>query len=117
MNPSVLSTIFIGGGFLILIFATIKLLVNMITAIKKKSNIVNEHFENTIKQYQNNDSFTNITTTQHTKKTIYQNGEKISEVETTTHNNVSPITNCPNCGAKINDKTKSNCEYCHTSLK
>jgi len=66
---------------------------------------------------ENNDGLKKVTTTKHVKKTIYKNGEIVSEEETTTHNNISSLTNCPNCGAKINDTSKTNCEYCHTALK
>ena len=116
MNSTFMIYFFIGGGCLMLFFTLIMLITKSISNVKKHSNLINEHIENTVQQYQNNNTFANVTTTQQTTKTIYQNGEKVSEVVTTTHNNVSPITNCPNCGAKIIDQSKSNCDYCHTAL-
>ena len=59
-----------------------------------------------------------ITTQQTVKKVIYQNGEKVSEETSNTENEIhsEAFTNCPNCGAKIEDSNITNCPYCNTSL-
>lgn len=107
----------IGIGIFAFILTIFILIIKNIFNKIKPNNFVNEHFE-TIKNQitSNNNTFTKVTTTKHVKKTIFKNGEKISEEETTTHNDISPITNCPNCGAKINNKSNPNCEYCNTRL-
>lgn len=57
-------------------------------------------------------------TTQITKKVIYRNGEKVSEETSNTKNQIhsETFTNCPNCGAKIEDINITNCPYCNTTL-
>ena len=59
-----------------------------------------------------------VTTQTTTKKVIYRNGEKISEETSNTENQIhsEAFTNCPNCGAKIEDSNITNCSYCNTSL-
>ena len=59
-----------------------------------------------------------ITTQKVTKKVIYQNGEKISEETSNTEHEIhsEAFTNCPNCGAKIENPTITNCPYCNTTL-
>lgn len=60
--------------------------------------------------------FSSYTTTSTSHKVTYVNGEKVTEERNSTHNTMTPLTNCPNCGAKIKDASKENCEYCHTIL-
>lgn len=55
-----------------------------------------------------------ITSTKNVRKVTYINGKKVSEEENSTQNKVVPLTNCPNCGAKIIDSTKNSCDYCDT---
>ena len=52
------------------------------------------------------------------KKIIYRNGEKVSEETSNTENQIhsEAFTNCPNCGAKIEDANITNCPYCNTTL-
>ena len=59
-----------------------------------------------------------ITTQITTKKVIYRNGEKVSEETSNTENQIhsEAFTNCPNCGAKIEDANITNCPYCNTTL-
>ena len=59
-----------------------------------------------------------ITTQITTKKIIYRNGEKLSEETSNTENQIhrEAFTNCPNCGAKIEDANITNCPYCNTTL-
>ena len=59
-----------------------------------------------------------ITTQITTKKIIYRNGEKLSEETSNTENQIhsEAFTNCPNCGAKIEDANTTNCPYCNTTL-
>lgn len=59
-----------------------------------------------------------ITTQITTKKVIYRNGEKLSEETSNTENQIhsEAFTNCPNCGAKIEDANITNCPYCNTTL-
>ena len=49
--------------------------------------------------------------------TVYKNGEKISEKTMTNNDQIhsEAFTNCPNCGAKIENNT-TNCPYCNTLL-
>lgn len=77
----------------------------------RKHNFPEEMIENFKNQ---NKTFSSSTTTTTSHKVTYVNGQKVSEEKNTTHNTLTPLTNCPNCGAKIKDKTKENCEYCHT---
>lgn len=56
-----------------------------------------------------------ITKTSHYSKTIYKNGEKISEETKSSNNIILPLTNCPNCDAKIENQA-TNCRYCNTPL-
>lgn len=121
-NFGSVSSLMIGMGILIVLVSTIILIKSIFDASKmrKTHSEIKETIDqqlNNITNLKNTDSFQSITTTQTIKKTIYENGEKISEVETTTHNNIDPVTNCPNCGAKIIDRSKTNCDYCHTSLQ
>lgn len=59
-----------------------------------------------------------ITTHKITRKIIYKNGEKVSEEITNTSNEIhkEALTNCPNCGAKIETPNIINCPYCNTTL-
>ena len=50
------------------------------------------------------------------KGDVRVNGKKVSEEKKSTHSTSKPLTNCPNCGAKIKHKDKDYCEYCHTIL-
>lgn len=71
--------------------------------------------EEIIENFKNHDTpFSTYTTTSTIHKVTYVNGKKVSEEKNSTHSARKPLTNCPNCGAKIKDKTKENCEYCHT---
>ncbi len=85
---------------------------------KMKQNNVSEEMLNVFEdKITKNNTFSTYTTTSTTHKVTYVNGQKVSEENNTTHNKVVPLTNCPNCGAKIKDRNKDNCEYCHTILK
>lgn len=59
-----------------------------------------------------------ITTSKITRRIIYKNGEKVSEEITNTSNEIhkEALTNCPNCGAKIETPNITNCPYCNTTL-
>ena len=61
--------------------AVIILIIKNIFNTNKTNTLINEQID-TIK---NNNSFTNVTTTKQFKKTVYENGQKISEEETITH--------------------------------
>lgn len=61
------------------------------------------------------DQASTVVKTAHYSKVVYKNGEKVSEETKTTSNTIKPLTNCPNCGAKIENKT-NNCPYCNTQL-
>lgn len=111
-DSSIIINACIGIGAFTFFLAVIILIIKSIFNTNKTNTLINEQIDTT----KNNDSFTNVTTTKQFKKTVYENGQKISEEETITHNNITPITNCPNCGATIKNKTKTNCDYCHTKL-
>ena len=78
----------------------------------KENNMPQELIDNLTNNMENSIGTYTSTSTSH--KVTYVNGQKASEEKNTTHNTLTPLTNCPNCGAKIKDKTKENCEYCHT---
>lgn len=61
------------------------------------------------------DQASTVVKTAHYSKVVYKNGEKVSEETKTTSNTIKPLTNCPNCGAKLENKT-NNCPYCNTQL-
>lgn len=60
---------------------------------------------------------TNITTTKTIKTVKYVNGQKISEETHNENNHITPLTNCPNCGAMIEQGNTGVCRYCNTSFK
>ena len=79
----------------------------------QKLNFPEEIIENFINQ---DKPFSTCTTTSTIHKVTYVNGKKVSEEKNSTHSTTLPLTNCPNCGAKIKHKDKDYCEYCHTIL-
>ena len=61
--------------------------------------------------------FKKVIKQQNLTHTVYKNGEKISEKTMTNNDQIhsESFTNCPNCGAKIENNT-TNCPYCNTLL-
>ena len=59
---------------------------------------------------------TNIVTTTTTTKVKYVNGQKVSEETHNFNSNITPLTNCPNCGAMIEPGNNGVCRYCNTTL-
>ena len=61
--------------------------------------------------------FKKVIKQQNITHTVYKNGEKISEKTMTNNDQIhsEAFTNCPNCGAKIENNT-TNCPYCNTLL-
>ena len=89
--------------------------------IKNLQNISNENLEEIMKKHNISpdmmNSASSITTSSTVTQVKYVNGQKVSEETKTFHNQLSPITNCPNCGANI-EKTATNiCPYCNTSFE
>ena len=82
-------------------------------------NQVKDLFKNSIPTGMIN-SLKNGNSTFTTSKTIhkvkYVNGEKVSEETKTSHKELSPMTNCPNCGAKIDSQSNKTCHYCGTTF-
>ena len=73
--------------------------------------------EEMIENFKNQDTpFSTCTTTSTIHKVTYVNGKKVSEEKNSVHSTTKPLTNCPNCGAKIKNKDKETCDYCHTIL-
>lgn len=72
--------------------------------------------EEMIENFKNQDKAFSTYTTSTMHKVTYVNGKKVSEEKKSTHSTSKPLTNCPNCGAKIKHKDKDYCEYCHTIL-
>ena len=59
---------------------------------------------------------TNIVTTTTTTKVEYVNGQKVSEETHNFNSNITPLTNCPNCGAMIEPGNNGVCRYCNTTF-
>ncbi len=69
-----------------------------------------------IRNMTNNGLTTNITTQQTIREVQYINGELVSDKTHTTNNEITPITNCPNCGANVEHDTSGKCHYCNTTF-
>lgn len=59
---------------------------------------------------------TNIVTTTTTTKVEYVNGQKVSEETHNFNSNITPLTNCPNCGAMIEPGNNGVCRFCNTTF-
>ena len=59
---------------------------------------------------------TNIVTTTTTTQVKYVNGQKVSEETRNFNSNITPLTNCPNCGAKLEPGNNGVCRYCNTQF-
>lgn len=72
--------------------------------------------EDIINNFKNDKPAGTYTTSTTSRKVIYENGQIVSEENNENHNTLIPLTNCPNCGAKIVDKDNPHCEYCNSLL-
>lgn len=61
-------------------------------------------------------SAANFSSTKTVRKIKYENGQIVSNETHTSNNSVTPITNCPNCGAHIEPGNTGICRYCNTSF-
>ena len=89
---------------------------------KKYQNITESQLKDILKEHNLPDNiFKSNNSTYTTSKTFhkvkYVNGEKVSEETKSSHNEITPMTNCPNCGAKIENDSNGVCHYCNTSFK
>lgn len=72
--------------------------------------------EEMIKNMTGENAFSNITTTQTTRTVKYVNGQIVSDETHNINNNITPLTNCPNCGAKLEPGNNGVCRYCNTQF-
>ena len=72
--------------------------------------------EEMIKNMTGENAFSNITTTQTTRTIKYVNGQIVSDETHNINNNITPLTNCPNCGAKLEPGNNGVCRYCNTQF-
>lgn len=72
--------------------------------------------EEMIKNMTGENAFSNITTTQTTRTIKYVNGQIVSDETHNINNNITPLTNCPNCGAKLEPGNSGVCRYCNTQF-
>lgn len=63
-----------------------------------------------------NKAFSNITTTKTTRTVKYVKGQIVSDETHNINNNITTLTNCPNCGAKLEPGNTGVCRYCNTSF-
>lgn len=72
--------------------------------------------EEMIKNMTGEIAFSGLTTTQTTRTVKYVNGQKVSEETHNFNSNITPLTNCPNCGAKLEPGNNGVCRYCNTQF-
>lgn len=73
-------------------------------------------FPNEMIQGMMGSNISNITTTTTSTTTKFINGQKVSEQTHNTNQKISTITNCPNCGATIEQGNTGTCRYCNTTF-
>lgn len=120
--PGLLTTI--GVGLLIISF------ILLIFKGNKNINVIKTNNPEELKQFmeQNNfpeemiknmtgeNAFSGLTTTQTTRTVKYVNGQIVSDETHSINNNITPLTNCPNCGAKLEPGNNGVCRYCNTQF-
>ena len=117
--------ILIGGGIFLVLLALILLIINNTKKTVKTFKINNpeelkkfmeEHKfpHEMIQNMMNENSQVEVKTT--TRKIKYVNGKIVSDETTTSNQNISPLTNCPNCGSIIEPENDGTCKYCNTSF-
>lgn len=112
-------------GFTLQIIAIIFLLFKK---KKNKTKIIKTNNIEDLKQFMTENSFetelldqmknnnTPFTSTKTVRTVKYVNGEKISDVTETTHNNM-PLPNfCPNCGANLETNNSTICPHCNNNF-
>ena len=72
--------------------------------------------EEMIKNMTGENAFSGLTTTQTTRTIKYVNGQIVSDETHNINNNITPLTNCPNCGAKLEPGNNGVCRYCNTQF-
>ena len=120
--PGLLTTI--GVGLLILSVILLIFKGNKNTNVIKTNNPEelkqfmeqNNFPEEMIKNMTGENAFSNITTTQTTRTVKYVNGQIVSDETHNINNNITPLTNCPNCGAKLEPGNNGVCRYCNTQF-
>ena len=120
--PSLLTTI--GVGLLILSVILLIFKGNKNTNVIKTNNPEelkqfmeqNNFPEEMIKNMTGENAFSGLTTTQTTRTVKYVNGQIVSDETHNINNNITPLTNCPNCGAKLEPGNNGVCRYCNTQF-
>ena len=112
-------------GFTLQIIAIIFLLFKK---KKTKTKIIKTNNIEDLKQFMTENSFetemldqmknnnTQFASTKTVRTVKYVNGEKISDVTETTHNNMSLPNFCPNCGANLETNNSTICPHCNNNF-
>lgn len=120
-----IATIIVGFGVFLLVVAVITLAFK---SQKENITFIKGNNPEELKKFMEEHNFpqemiqnmtengTNIVTTTTTTKVKYVNGQKVSEETHNFNSNITPLTNCPNCGAMIEPGNNGVCRYCNTTL-
>ena len=113
------------GVFIVGIIIIISLILNTKKSITTFKTTDPEEIKKLMEQHNfPTDMFNNLqnrtagfTSTKTTRKVKYINGQIVSDETNTSTKEFTTLTNCPNCGATIEEENNGSCKYCNTSFK